>query len=67
MLIAFEAYKADGIMAVDNRPQAHWINQGKTRWKTLLWVKWHSILSLCAASTQLQHAFSTDLPLAEQL
>jgi len=51
--------------SVDNRPQAHGITQGKTEWKTPLWVKWHSILSLYAASTQLQHAFSTDLPLPE--
>ena len=65
--MVFEAYNADGIRAVDNRLQAHWINQGKTQWKTLLWVKRHSILSFYAGITQVQHVFSTDLPLAEQL
>lgn len=66
VLFALEAYDARRTKAVDNHPQGTGITQGKTRWKTLLWVKRHSILSLWTASTQLQHAFSTDLPLAEQ-
>jgi len=65
VLLGFAGKRTVRLRPVDNRAQGHGINRGETRWKTLLWVKSHSILSLCACSTQSPHGFSTDLPCAQ--